>query len=511
MQESSGISSGRGTDDGWTIDDFRSVGGACEIPVETMIEVAPADFVLIGAPGAAPDPEASPTALPFRVTRRYTALGMTEVTFDLGVVAGDDAYRREEWTGEAARDRLIELTPGAVGGAQVFARSAAWRSVAIGIDHLIKLAVGLREGGPNLIGGREAGVPGYPALIGEPGSWQVVPDQSLDWAAGSLIVPTLNLSCGPPTPRFPLTGHDLGYLAIELAAAQDILVVVAAGNCGRLGNDSIQAWARIESVVSVGATDDAEGTSLAEYSGRGIPEDPSSGPDVVAYGASQLDDRVRGTSFAAPRVSALANLIVAALLQLRRELLVAKGADEHGVPLVGRATVDDFGTEIWGIAGRQLDIPALPLAGVNRDAVIRAQQVADKAGVTLRLTGTRELLRRLLVSFARPMPGYEPHEAGAGFLDLGIVLDGLAALSAWDLFGWAADEPPSEHHSLRVELDALKLFDPLTLPALADVVAMSSVNLVYDRLTQRYAWQPWRDGLPSDLPLDVRLNGAKVP
>ena len=134
-------------------------------------------------------------------------------------------------------------------------------------------------------GGRAAGSEGrYPELAERDGQWEVHTEHELDWPAPAAIVPVVNLSLGPPSAAHPMLLNDIVNLATLGLSARDCLVVAAAGNCGELGEQTVSAWAAPDWVLAVGATEDAAGTRLAPYSGRGAAEDPASGPDVVAHG-----------------------------------------------------------------------------------------------------------------------------------------------------------------------------------------------------------------------------------
>jgi hypothetical protein len=506
-------------DDSWTLSDFKSAADPCDMAIDDLLVPSATEYVLVGDSAVPHD-----STTPLRVTRRYEALGMTEVVrgltpnCDAEVLKSSTPVEGRDGSARGPSDSPARKPAGQpMEGAVVLpllAKSAARRRVAIGIDYLVRVArLHMAGGDPELFGGREPGDRlGYPVLTGGPGRWGIELDERLDWPAPPIVLPVINISVGPPTPRMPAVDNDIGLLAIRLAAAQNILMVLAAGNCGQLGADSMQAWARPAYVLAVGATDDAAGRDLADYSGRGLPGDSASGPDLVAHGVSDLDSYTRGTSFAAPHVTFCALLIAAALLQLRRELLVAQGQPPFGVPLVGAGIVDRFGARIWGIGSRALRINALPIAGVSAQAVASAHAAATKAGITLSVTSSSALLRSLLIRFARPVPGYGMHEVGAGFIDVRLVIEGLTRLTAADLLAW--QQPAGQQtlpDTVRAQLEGITLFDPVTLPVLATLVDLSAVRFVYDRDTQRAAISPCPEGWRNQMPLDTKINGIKVP
>ena len=120
-------------------------------------------------------------------------------------------------------------------------------------------------------------------------------------------------------------------VATEVASRQ-MLVIVAAGNGGERDDltDTRSPWARAEWVLPVGATEDEAGLRIASYSGRG-----AEGPQLVAWGASGLDESVIGTSFAAPRVTREALVLAACLHTLVHAVGLQRGDEVRGIPLVG--------------------------------------------------------------------------------------------------------------------------------------------------------------------------------
>ena len=155
-----------------------------------------------------------------------------------------------------------------------------------------------------------------------------------------------------------------------------IVCVVAAGNFGP-ADDTMNPWAVAPWVIGVGAAD-SEGKKLWEGSSRGVPGDPVNHPTVVAPGinikaAKPLDptrpDRgsVTGSSPATAHVSGLA----ARLYELVNSMISSDHAAE----------------------------PSTSPDRLNRAAIVR----------------------RLLIDMARPMPGYDVHEVGAGFVSASVA------------------------------------------------------------------------------------------
>lgn len=369
----------------------------------------------------------------------------------------------------------------------------ASRKIANGIDHLLDIALGQnhaevrRNDSSKPRNGR-----GYPILTDA----GIAFDAEVDWPTGPTMMPVLNLSLGPRSPQYPVLSSDLAYVATVTAEAHGILVVAAAGNCGRLGPGSTSALARPSWVLAVGATADEAGTVLAPYSSIGSSEPQMPGPDLVAYGSSTLDPPRVGTSFAAPRVTGHALFVTAALLQLRRVVLLHQGAPVHGVPLVGAGIVDRFGTAIWdnpkGYDPVLLAVGALPILGVDVDAVRASIDLATTAGHTITMAGNSRLIRTLLLESARPVAGYGSEEVGAGFIDEELVLDRLSSLCGLDLvrlFG-DVDVDVQIPDQMNRALENQKLFSRGGLTELRRVVSATSVLWKYDYLGQRAGSSP---------------------
>lgn len=463
----------------------------CQDPVEDLLHMQETGFVVLLDPSVpAPLDEVAAHA---EVTRTYLHLPLLEIH------------------GSAEQARAVAGLPGVHQVWPQLVNNAASRRVAIGLDVLSRIADRQntqRAGDPPLIGGSAPfAPPGYPVITGEPGKWVLDFDSNLDWPTAPAALPIINLSVGPASIRMPETGNDLALLALRLTGSH-LLAVVAAGNCGRCGHGSMSAWARNEVVLSVGATTSADGNVLADYSSRGIPEDPASGPDLAAYGASALDPNKVGTSFAAPRVSGCARLVVAAFLQVRRLVLLARGAPPHGVPLVGLGIIDAYGSKIWGPPRSLPPIPGLPITGASETAVQAVLNALASVGAQIQVLPTQRFLRSFLLGCARTMPQYGPHEVGAGFLDEDLTIAGLSAVTGAQLADWFADRPLPE--DVRAALSTHRIFEPTALDALRAVVSMAGPVFAYDRHTQRVGIQSMFSSEMAHLDLDTRVSGLRI-
>jgi hypothetical protein len=190
-------------------------------------------------------------------------------------------------------------------------------------------------------------------------------DIELPTRHGRLVA--VNLSLGTNEIIEP-ADEDPVNLAIRFAGAT-VPVVVAAGNNGYIsnGDDTMNAWARPSTVISVAATTDAHGGTLAATSSVGSTHQRSIHPAVAAYGVSELDSKVRGTSFAAPRVCRQLVVLAAYWQQLVARSQALRGKLE-GIPLPWLFFVDK------DIDDRRMYrpptlLPALPKGGTDIEAL----------------------------------------------------------------------------------------------------------------------------------------------
>lgn len=175
---------------------------------------------------------------------------------------------------------------------------------------------------------------------------------AMEWAI-SHSMQVVNLSLGTST-----APGSLVQQVFDEAATAGIVTVAAAGNADFFGliGDTVQWPARYESVIAVGATDNAD--SLAYYSSTG-PEVELAAPGNNIY-STVLDGQwaaKSGTSMAAPHVAGTAALVIAAGYADVRDRLRAT-ADELGVP--GRDTWYGYGLVDADEAAEPTGGPALP-------------------------------------------------------------------------------------------------------------------------------------------------------
>lgn len=386
------------------------------------------------------------------------------------------------------------------------------RLVANGIDFLLTLSELQRNGSPsdkNLIGGRVIGEPpGYPILRDGKQGLEIAADPNLDWQVEPALMPVINISLGTFARDYPFMLNDIVNVA-TWGAAHNQLVVVSAGNCGRHRDvETMSAWAEAPWVLSVGATSDPDGLHLADYSSRGSPGNPESGPDLVAWGSSSLDIEMVGTSFAAPRVSVFAMICTAAILQLRHAVQVVHQKDIQGIRLVGCGFVDNYGSEMFYDPEPRNELPGLPVVGPIFDNIAEIASAALSADVSLDIRGNEGILRKMLLEAARPVPGYQQHEVGAGFLDEGIFLDYLASLNGADLLAtFATGEVKPQLSAIAAEF---KLFDRSELDVLARLVGDTAPVWKFDWRSQRWGSRTFKGESLDELTETERRYGIKV-
>lgn len=413
-----------------------------------------------------------------RVRWLYRQLGIAEVE-------GDDKAALEAPPGIA----LVTHAWNAVGST---------RGLVVGLNALCTFA-SHQASYPDMFYRHPPGI-GYPVMTSRDGRRELDLDPAMELATPPALLPVVNMSLGTISVEFPTAVHDVVNLATAAASSQ-VLVVIAAGNCGKREGDSMSAWARPEWVLSVGAVDDAEGTIIAPYSSRGDP-----GPDLVALGRSELNQDIRGTSFAAPRVTFLARLVVAAFCELGREVMIAQGHPPVGVPSIGSGFIDDFGDEMWWEPTSATAFQALPLVGVHVPAV--AALVKYAVG-TLTVRNTPALVREILISSASPVLGAPTGAAGAGFVNQDLVIDRLSAITGEELWTWFGTGPAPEG----AELGELRPFDAAGLHDLASVVSITGPTVKFDYKTGRWAALPQphaqiREQSPQGWPVD--LSGIRL-
>ncbi|MCB1638309.1 MAG: S8/S53 family peptidase, partial [Thiothrix sp.] len=224
--------------------------------------------------------------------------------------------------------------------------------------------------------------------------------------------------------------HVLG-IATRIAA-RSLPVLVAAGNWGTFGEGSLSPLARLPWTIAVGATADPEGQALHPDSSIGTRGSaPGSGVTVVAYGEDAFAPGTFGTSFAVPRVMACLMLLTGFVLQLRAIAETRRTGRLGGIPLLQHIMIDRGFTGFD--AKPSLPLPMIPRLGVNQAQVIATLEALEAAGFDLQPEPDAGVMRRMLMVSARPMPRYQAHEVGFGFVSDATTIDYLTHFTGLDL------------------------------------------------------------------------------
>lgn len=323
-------------------------------------------------------------------------------------------------------------------------------------------------------------IPPYPVLDRQGGN-HIRFDASIRLQTRLCSLAALNMSLQPDP---PIDYSPDNPVTIATHIAHEFLpVVMAAGNVlPDNTNPYIRGWAEAEWVIAVGATTDANGSSLAEYQLVAAPG--SRGPTVVAYG---VDDRTseEGTSFAAPRVSEELSVLHAYLLTLRHYIR-AKGADSEGIPLTGVAYIDigalpgiakEHGFSVSDIESPKRPLPALPISGIDEDALEGVVSALKNSNVSMASISSAGATQAALCCSAREMP-FERRLVGHGFISPETTREYLTRFSGADLvdvlFRGQADP------RLRQELASFALTDVPVLDTLMEAWRGSFAKYVND-------------------------------
>ena len=265
-------------------------------------------------------------------------------------------------------------------------------------------------------GGKHTGVaPGAKLLIGKVCGGQGCPESAIlagmEWAVarGAKVV---NLSLGGPDTA---ADDPLELAVARLSAAHGTLFVVAAGNDGTYGAETVSSPASADAALAVGAVDDQD--VVASFSGRGPRvHDAALKPEITAPGVEIMAARSRysargergekyvsisGTSMATPHVAGSA----AILAQRHPEWTGA----QLKAALVGAAEPGDAGVYEQG-AGRVDVARAVGQEVVAEPATVSAGRMSwphdDDEAVTRTITyrNTGDLPRTLRLALSEGTP-----------------------------------------------------------------------------------------------------------
>lgn len=298
--------------------------------------------------------------------------------------------------------------------------------------------------------------------------------RSLDSLADQVepILASISLSPGP----LPFEPREPVNYASRIVTTMGHVVVFAAGNDGP-EERTLSPWSVAPWVIGVGAAT-KNGDALLPESSVGDPTDSRYRPTVVAPGETVVplreegssahgtmiglvligkdyagrnlpdckDVPFRGTSVAAPKVSRICMFILFILkvflsvdLYLKR-VLGKKGLgnipavvsiEKAAADVLGRGGIDDpdFGV-LHGVSPAAL---APMFAFFARLSVRGAYPAEFNWPATQATPFPTSVMKEMLKSMARPMPGYSPHQVGAGFVDEDLATRYLTTVSSADI------------------------------------------------------------------------------
>ena len=271
--------------------------------------------------------------------------------------------------------------------------------------------------------------------------------------SGDEEIDVLNLSLGPKSRHFDPA--DPLQVAVRAVYDRGIPVVVAAGNGGP-ADGTLQPLALAPWTIAVGASD-MHGIHLLDSSSRGRPG--ARAPTVVSDGYSHKvivggPNFAPGTSFAAGKVSHLVPWIKRCLhLVADYASDIASGSWPQQspalrLPIVGMAdtgwdprAADPFPPEVSALLKSGSDSISLRRSSSVRGWMVRVAEFFDAAGLHLRPSVNPDLIERALGMMAKPMPGYQTHEVGAGFVSATQVSDFFCAFTPSRLAMLLCPEP----------------------------------------------------------------------
>jgi serine protease AprX len=194
-------------------------------------------------------------------------------------------------------------------------------------------------------------------------------------------------------------------IAAGILHENNIAVVYAAGNDGP-GRETLSIWARIPTVIGVGAT--TKDGRLANFSSRGFPNG-SPGPGSLP-GEPFVPQNSR------PSVCAPGAAVVNARMA-------------PGVNIIGALGIEGNSDDGTGTFPNDLDgsIPVafIPTYTYSSGTSFAAPNYCGAAALVLEANPNLlvDQLKEILEKTATPMPGYEPWEVGAGCINVAAAVD----------------------------------------------------------------------------------------
>jgi hypothetical protein len=199
----------------------------------------------------------------------------------------------------------------------------------------------------------------------------------------------INLSLQPPTPS-PFNKKEAINIATKIMSDKGVVIVMAAGNFGEFGDNTLSSWSVAPWVIGVGASY-PDGKKLWEKSSRGIPGDFLYHPTVVAPGVNVK------TKINIPGIKGLVGI-------------------EH---LAGTSIATAFITSIAAQCSVFINKLATNTTKMNK----LKKEVKLKLGIEIKsIVSNPRTIKKMIENMAKKMPGCKTHEIGFGFVDEEIAL-----------------------------------------------------------------------------------------
>src|ERR1041385_2613643 len=201
----------------------------------------------------------------------------------------------------------------------------------------------------------------------------------------------VNMSLQAPG-HYPFNEQEPINIGTKVLFDYGVTTVIAAGNFGEDGNDTMSPWAVAPWVISVGAAD-SEGSLLADFSSRGVPGSNLYRPTVVAPGIDMIGAWPRGRTKTESQKERDAKLINADnyFTQYGRKIDEAQLDPSLYTTISGTSPATTY---VTGLVARLIEMRK-----------------------RLELTTEPEDIKDILEEMAVPLSGYASHEIGAGFLN----------------------------------------------------------------------------------------------
>lgn len=276
-------------------------------------------------------------------------------------------------------------------------------------------------------------------------------------------IDVLNLSLGPASGTFDR--KDPLQIATRFVHAHGIVVVVAAGNEGP-AQGTLQPLAQAPWTIAVGACDWG-GERLLDSSSRG--RQGGREPTVVAVGLPEIvvvgqPDFEPGTSFAAPKISRLAlwsKKCLELILHNVRDVRNGSWSTESSpvrLPVLGladtgvdRRALDPLPPKVQALLNAGQDSVRLAREARERDWISRWLEDMQRYELPVTLEISPDLVKRALQMMAKPMPGYRPHEVGAGYVGMPQVSAFFSTLTPGRLTALLSQEMTLAHQMMIAE------------------------------------------------------------